>query len=34
MKLFRKLPRQPYGVVPIPAYIEKSVTTAYYQPGF
>ncbi len=33
MKLFRKLPRQPYGVVPIPAYIEKSVTTAYYQPG-
>ncbi len=33
IKLFRKLPRQPYGVVPIPAYIEKSVTTAYYQPG-
>ena len=33
MKLFRKLPRQPYGVVRIPAYIEKSVTTAYYQPG-
>ena len=33
IKLFRKLPRQPYGVVPIPSYIEKSVTTAYYQPG-
>ncbi len=32
-KLFRKLPRQPYGVVPVPSYIEKSVTTAYYQPG-
>ena len=31
--LFRKLPRQPYGVVPVPSYIEKSVTTAYYQPG-
>ncbi|MDP6891912.1 MAG: DUF885 domain-containing protein [Verrucomicrobiota bacterium] len=33
IKLFSKLPRQPYGIVPIPAYIEKSVTTAYYQPG-
>ena len=33
IKLFRKLPRQPYGIVPIPSYIEKSVTTAYYQPG-
>ena len=32
-KLFRKLPRQPYGIVPVPTYIEKSVTTAYYQPG-
>ena len=32
-KLFRKLPRQPYGVIPVPSYIEKSVTTAYYQPG-
>ena len=31
--LFRKLPRQPYGVVSVPSYIEKSVTTAYYQPG-
>ena len=27
IKLFRKLPRQPYGIVPIPSYIEKSVTT-------
>jgi uncharacterized protein (DUF885 family) len=33
INLFRKLPRQPYGVVPVPSYIEKSVTTAYYQPG-
>ena len=33
IKLFNKLPRQPYGIVPIPSYIEKSVTTAYYQPG-
>jgi len=32
-KVFRKLPRQPYGVIPVPSYIEKSVTTAYYQPG-
>jgi len=32
-KLFRNLPRQPYGVIPVPSYIEKSVTTAYYQPG-
>jgi len=32
-RLFGKLPRQPYGVKPVPSYIEKSVTTAYYQPG-
>jgi len=32
-KLFGHLPRQPYGVVPVPAYAEKSQTTAYYQPG-
>lgn len=32
-KLFGKLPRTPYGVVPVPAYAEKSQTTAYYQPG-
>ncbi len=33
MKLFGKLPRTPYGVIPIPSYAEKSQTTAYYQGG-
>ena len=33
IKLFGKLPRQPYGIRPVPSYIERSVTTAYYQPG-
>jgi uncharacterized protein (DUF885 family) len=32
-RLFGKLPRLPYGVLPVPAYIEKTATTAYYQPG-
>ncbi len=32
-KLFRTLPRMPYGVVPVPSYSEKSQTTAYYQAG-
>ena len=32
-KLFGHLPRLPYGVSPVPAYSEKSQTTAYYQPG-
>lgn len=32
-KLFGKLPRLPYGVIPIPGYAEKSQTTAYYQGG-
>ncbi len=32
-KLFGKLPRLTYGVLPIPSYAEKSQTTAYYQPG-
>lgn len=32
-KLFGTLPRLPYGVVPVPSYIEKTATTAYYQPG-
>jgi uncharacterized protein (DUF885 family) len=31
--LFGKLPRLPYGVLPVPAYAEKSQPTAYYQPG-
>ena len=33
MKLFGKLPRTPYGVIPVPGYAEKSQTTAYYQGG-
>jgi uncharacterized protein (DUF885 family) len=33
IKLFGNLPRQPYGIRPVPSYIERSVTTAYYQPG-
>src|SRR6185295_4033338 len=33
VKLFGKLPRLPYGVIPVPPYIEKSRTTAYYQMG-
>ncbi len=33
VKVFGKLPRLPYGVVPVPEYAEKSQTTAYYQPG-
>ncbi len=32
-RLFGKLPRLPYGVKPVPAFSEKSQTTAYYQPG-
>ena len=32
-RLFGRLPRLPYGVVPVPTYAEKSQTTAYYQPG-
>jgi uncharacterized protein (DUF885 family) len=31
--LFGKLPRLPYGVQVVPAYAEKSQTTAYYEPG-
>lgn len=33
MQLFGKLPRTPYGILPVPAYAEKSQTTAYYQRG-
>lgn len=32
-KLFRKLPRLPYGVLPVPAYAEKSQPAAYFQSG-
>jgi uncharacterized protein (DUF885 family) len=32
-RLFGKLPRLQYGVMAIPAYSEKSQTSAYYQPG-
>ncbi len=33
IKLFKTLPRTPYGILPVPAYAEKSQTTAYYYPG-
>ena len=33
IKLFKTLPRMPYGVLPVPAYAEQSQTTAYYYPG-
>ena len=32
-RLFGKLPRNTYGVVPVPAYAAKSQTSAYYEPG-
>ncbi len=32
-RLFGKLPRLPYGVKAVPAYAQKSQTTAYYEEG-
>ena len=32
-RIFGKLPRLPYGVQPVPAYSEKTNTTAYYNQG-
>jgi uncharacterized protein (DUF885 family) len=32
-KFFGKLPRTPYGVIPVPQYAEQSQTTAYYNAG-
>jgi uncharacterized protein (DUF885 family) len=33
IRFFGKLPRLPYGVLPIPSYAERSAPAAYYQPG-
>ena len=33
IRLFGRLPRVPYGVIAVPAYAERDVTTAYYMPG-
>ena len=32
-RLFGRIPRLPYGVIPIPSYAEKTQTTAYYTQG-
>lgn len=33
VKLFKRLPQLPYGVVPVPEYLEKNYTTARYSSG-
>jgi uncharacterized protein (DUF885 family) len=33
IRLFGRLPRTPYGVIAVPAYAERNVTTAYYMQG-
>jgi uncharacterized protein (DUF885 family) len=32
-RLFGRIPRLPYGVIPVPSYSEKTQTTAYYNQG-
>jgi prolyl oligopeptidase len=33
VRLFGRLPRLPYGVKPVPDYMDMSAPTAYYEPG-
>jgi len=33
VRLFGTLPRLPYGVKPVPGYMDKSAPAAYYEPG-